>query len=162
MLTLSPMSKMACISIEFTKNFNVALPISPLSCFLEDRIFAHAYIRKTHPIQSHVDYTLHPLFNVLVVVNHSTPNQTAPANKQTPLQIWTPRKSISPFLVRRRAPAIGLPISVAMLETLQDIPSRVPSRDRSGQIAANAAEGSVTRPAERNPRDMVNSLSLAD
>lgn len=56
-----------------------------------------------------------------------------------------------PFLLLSRAPAIGLPIKVAMLEMLHDIPRRVPRRERSGQILAKAAEGRVTRPAERNP-----------
>lgn len=49
------------------------------------------------------------------------------------------------------APAIGAPIRVAIDDTLHDIPSRVPSRERSGVIFANAAEGKVTRAAEKNP-----------
>lgn len=40
-----------------------------------------------------------------------------------------------------------------MLDTLQDIPKRVPSRERSGVIFANAAEGTVTSAAEKKPAD---------
>lgn len=40
---------------------------------------------------------------------------------------------------------------VATLDTLIDMPRRVPRRDRSGHMLAKAAEGSVTRPAEQNP-----------
>jgi hypothetical protein len=42
-------------------------------------------------------------------------------------------------------------MSDAMLDTLHDIPSRVPKRERSGVIFANAAEGTVTKAAEKNP-----------
>jgi hypothetical protein len=52
-----------------------------------------------------------------------------------------------------KAPAIGAPIRVAMDETDQDIPRRVPSRDRSGVIFAKAAEGSVTKAAEKKPEN---------
>ena len=42
-------------------------------------------------------------------------------------------------------------MSVAILDTLHDMPRRVPNRDRSGVMLANAAEGSVTRAAEKKP-----------
>lgn len=69
--------------------------------------------------------------------------------------------------VLSNAPAIGAPISeaglqlvyhtkidvpnVPMLDTLHDIPRRVPSLERSGVMFAKAAEGSVTSAAEKNP-----------
>lgn len=40
---------------------------------------------------------------------------------------------------------------VAIDETDQDMPKRVPSRDRSGVMFAKAAEGSVTKAAEKKP-----------
>jgi hypothetical protein len=42
-------------------------------------------------------------------------------------------------------------MSDAILDTLHDIPSRVPRRERSGVIFAKAADGSVTKAAEKNP-----------
>lgn len=54
---------------------------------------------------------------------------------------------------------MGDPISVAMLETLQDIPRRVPRRDISGQMFAKAAEGSVTRAADKNPATVSSASS---
>lgn len=42
-------------------------------------------------------------------------------------------------------------MSVAMEDTLQDMPRRVPRRERSGVMFAKAAEGSVTRAAEKKP-----------
>jgi hypothetical protein len=95
--------------------------------------------------------TLHPFPIFLTVYSHSTPKHTAPTIKQTPLQTCTPTKSVFPSFFFSSAPAIGAPISVATLDTLQLIPSLVPNLDRSGEIDAKAAEGSVTRPAERKP-----------
>lgn len=40
---------------------------------------------------------------------------------------------------------------VPMLDTLHDIPRRVPSRERSGVMFANAADGNVTSAAEKKP-----------
>lgn len=75
----------------------------------------------------------------------------APNTKNTPLHNCTPMKSIRPFLVLRRAPAIGAPMSEAMLDTLQDMPKRVPRRDKSGLMFAKAAEGRVTSAADKKP-----------
>jgi len=97
-------------------------------------------------------YTLHPFFCVLTVTIHSTVNQHVLIIKHTPLQTWTPRKSVRPFFVLSRAPAMGAPTSEATLDILHDMPKRVPSRERSGVIFANAAEGTVTRAAEKKPR----------
>ena len=47
---------------------------------------------------------------------------------------------------------MGAPTSEATLDILHDIPKRVPSRERSGVMFANAAEGTVTRAAEKKPR----------
>jgi hypothetical protein len=61
-------------------------------------------------------------------------------------------KFVCPFSpLLSSAPAIGAPISDAILDTLHDIPSRVPKRDKSGVIFAKAAEGTVTRAAEKKP-----------
>lgn len=51
-------------------------------------------------------------------------------------------------------------MSDAMLETLHDIPKRVPSRDRSGVMFANAADGTVTRAAEKKPTELSISTFL--
>jgi hypothetical protein len=42
-------------------------------------------------------------------------------------------------------------MSEAILETLQLIPSLVPNRERSGVMFAKAAEGTVTKAAEKKP-----------
>jgi hypothetical protein len=56
---------------------------------------------------------------------------------------------------------MGAPMSDAILETLQDIPSRVPSLERSGVMFAKAADGTVTRAAEKKPgRYRVSECSL--
>lgn len=47
---------------------------------------------------------------------------------------------------------MGAPISEATLDTLHDMPKRVPRRERSGVMFAKAAEGTVTRAAEKKPR----------
>lgn len=83
-----------------------------------------------------------------------------PAIKHTPLHTCTPRKSVSPSFFLSNAPAIGAPISVAMLDTLHDMPSLVPKRDRSGVMFANAADGTVTSAAEKKPICTVSPLSL--
>lgn len=46
---------------------------------------------------------------------------------------------------------MGAPIKVAILDTLHDMPRRVPKRDRSGVMFAKAAEGTVTSAAEKKP-----------
>jgi len=96
-------------------------------------------------------YILHPFFNVLLVYIHNTINQHVANIKQIPDQSCTPRKFVRPFFFFSNAPAIGDPIKDAMLETPQDMPTRVPRLRRSGQILAKAAEGSVTRAADRKP-----------
>lgn len=60
-------------------------------------------------------------------------------------------KFVRPSVFFNKAPAIGAPIKEAMLDTLHDMPNRVPKRERSGMIFANAAEGTVTRAAEKKP-----------
>lgn len=62
-------------------------------------------------------------------------------------------KFVRPSFFFNNAPAMGAPISVAMLDTLHDIPRRVPKRERSGVMFAKAAEGTVTRAAEKKPMD---------
>lgn len=47
---------------------------------------------------------------------------------------------------------MGAPMREAILDTLHDMPRRVPSRERSGVMLANAADGTVTRAAEKKPR----------
>lgn len=42
-------------------------------------------------------------------------------------------------------------MSEAMLDTLQDMPKRVPRRDKSGLMFAKAAEGRVTSAADKKP-----------
>lgn len=76
-----------------------------------------------------------------------------PIIKHTPLHTCTPMKSVRPSFLLNKAPAMGAPMSDAILETLQDIPSRVPSLERSGVMFAKAADGTVTRAAERKPED---------
>ena len=46
---------------------------------------------------------------------------------------------------------MGAPMREAILDTLQLIPRRVPRRERSGVMFAKAAEGTVTRAAEKKP-----------
>lgn len=55
---------------------------------------------------------------------------------------------------------MGDPISDATDETAQLMPKRVPRRERSGQMAAKAAEGSVTRAAEKKPSREVSKTGL--
>jgi hypothetical protein len=86
-----------------------------------------------------------------IVAMYSTTNHNVPINKQTPDHTCTPMKSVLPSFFFSNAPAIGAPISEAILETLHDIPRRVPKRDRSGVMFANAADGTVTRAAEKKP-----------
>jgi hypothetical protein len=62
-------------------------------------------------------------------------------------------KFVRPSVLFNNAPAIGAPISDAILDTLQLIPSLVPRRERSGVMFAKAADGIVTRAAEKNPRE---------
>jgi hypothetical protein len=67
-------------------------------------------------------------------------------------------KFVRPSVFFNRAPAIGAPMSDAILDTLQLIPRRVPSRERSGVMFAKAAEGTVTRAAEKKPRTIIVSI----
>ena len=53
--------------------------------------------------------------------------------------------------VSSNAPAMGAPIKLAIELTDHDIPNRVPNLERSGVMFAKAAEGSVTRAAEKKP-----------
>src|SRR4051794_35888159 len=92
------------------------------------------------------------------VMTHRRTRKADASRRHTPLQICTPRKLIDsfPFLpteVVSRAPAMGALVRVAIEETPQDIPSRVPRSDRSGQILGKQAAGSVTSPAEKKPGD---------
>lgn len=114
-------------------------------------------------------HILHPLLCVLMVTNHSTHRNPVPTIRQAPLHTWTPMKYVRPSeFVLSSAPAIGAPMSDAglcvsmihpgptstdlpILDTLHDIPRRVPSRERSGVMFAKAAEGKVTNAAEKNP-----------
>ena len=57
---------------------------------------------------------------------------------------------------------MGAPISDATLDALQDIPSRVPKRERSGLMLEKVAAGRVTRPAERKPRKFTVRYSMED
>lgn len=92
------------------------------------------------------------MFIVFFVTAHNTNNHTDPIRRHIPDQSCGPRKSVSPFaFVFSSAPAIGDPINVAMLDTLQDIPRRVPRRDMSGHMFAKAADGRVTRAADKKP-----------
>jgi len=106
----------------------------------------HCLITLSFPNQ-----TLHPFFCVRTVTTYNTPNHIVPSIKHTPDHTCTPMKSVRPSFFFSRAPAIGAPMSDAMLDTLHDIPSRVPSRDRSGVMLANAADGTVTSAAEKKP-----------
>jgi hypothetical protein len=51
---------------------------------------------------------------------------------------------------------MGAPMSDAILETLHDMPRRVPKRERSGVMFANAADGTVTRAAEKKPKELTS------
>lgn len=62
---------------------------------------------------------------------------------------------MAPFVRLSRAPAIGAPISEAMLLPPHDMPMRVPRREWSGVMFAKAAVGTVTRPAEKKPRGVL-------
>ena len=109
------------------------------------------------PINCCFSHILHPLSCVFIVTNHSTHKKPVPTIRQAPLHTCTPTKSRCPSeFVFRSAPAIGAPMRVAMDETLHDMPSRVPSRERSGVMFANAAEGRVTRAAEKKPTTISN------
>ena len=90
------------------------------------------------------------------VAIHSTTSPAEPSRRNTPLQTCTLRKLITgvPLLeidVLSRAPAMGAPINDAKEQMPHDIPSRVPRRDRSGQISGKQEPGKVTRPAEKKP-----------
>jgi hypothetical protein len=99
-------------------------------------------------------HTLHPFFCVRTVTIYSTSNHDVPIIRHTPLHTCTPMKFVFPSLsFLSNAPAIGAPISDAILDTLHDMPSRVPNRERSGVMLANAADGTVTRAAEKNPTE---------
>ena len=99
-----------------------------------------------------MNYIRQPLFIVFFVTAHNTNRQPEPTSRQIPDHSWGPRKSVSPFaFFFSNAPAMGDPIRVAILETLHDIPRRVPRRDISGQMFAKAADGSVTSAADKNP-----------
>lgn len=87
-----------------------------------------------------------------MLVAHSTNSQHVANNKKIPLQSCTPKKFVCPLFFLSNAPAIGDPIKLAMLETLHDMPRRVPRFDKSGQMLAKAADGSVTNGAERKPK----------
>jgi hypothetical protein len=63
-------------------------------------------------------------------------------------------KLVRPFVFLSKAPAIGAPMSEAILDTLQLIPSLVPNRERSGVMLAKAADGTVTRAAEKKPESL--------
>ena len=94
----------------------------------------------------------HPVFSFFLVTAHNTARHAEPINKHTPDQSCGPKKLVVPSgSVLSKAPAIGEPINVAILETLHDMPRRVPRRDMSGQIFAKAAEGSVTSAADKKP-----------
>jgi hypothetical protein len=82
---------------------------------------------------------------------YKTTNQVVPTIRHTPDHTCTPIKSVCPSFFLSSAPAIGAPMSDAMLDTLHDIPSRVPNRERSGVMFANAADGTVTNAAEKKP-----------
>jgi hypothetical protein len=96
-------------------------------------------------------YILHPFFRVRTATTYNTINQQVPINRHTPLHTCTPMKFVRPFFFLSSAPAMGAPMSVAILDTLQDMPKRVPNRERSGVMFANAADGTVTRAAEKKP-----------
>jgi hypothetical protein len=106
-----------------------------------------------------------PFFCFRTVIVHSSVRTADPSKRHAPLQICTPRKLIDsfPFFgldVVSSAPAIGAPIKVAMEETPQDMPSRVPRSERSGQILGKQEPGSVTSPAEKKPVDDVTMSCL--
>lgn len=97
-----------------------------------------------------------PLFCFCTVKIHNRTRIAEQSKSHAPLQICTPRKLIDSFpsLATEfvsRAPAIGAPVKVAMEETPQDIPIRVPKSDRSGHILGKQDPGSVTSPAEKKP-----------
>lgn len=97
-----------------------------------------------------------PLFCFRIVIIQSRARTADPSKRHAPLQICTPRKLMDSFPLREtdfvsKAPAIGAPISDAMEENPQDMPSRVPRSERSGHILGKAEPGSVTRPAEKKP-----------
>lgn len=96
-------------------------------------------------------YTFHPLFFLLTTIAHKTARVPVASKRKIPLHNCTPIKFVRPFSLVSSAPAIGAPISVATLLALHDMPSRVPNRDISVVILANAAAGKVTRPAEKKP-----------
>jgi hypothetical protein len=101
-------------------------------------------------------YMKTPFFCFLTVAVHNSTRTDEPSKRHTPAQTWTPRKLIDPLPsfaldVLSRAPAIGAPINDAMEEMPQDMPSRVPRSDKSGQMFAKQDPGSVTRPAEKKP-----------
>jgi len=97
------------------------------------------------------DQTLQPFFCVFTVVMYKTSNHMVPAMRHTPLQTCTPMKSVRPSFFLSKAPAMGAPMRVAILETDHDMPNLVPRRDKSGVIFAKAAEGTVTSAAEKKP-----------
>jgi hypothetical protein len=97
-----------------------------------------------------------PLFCLRTVKVHSRTRTAELSKRHAPLQTCTPRKLIDSFPLLAtdfvsRAPAIGAPVNVAMDETPQDIPIRVPRIERSGQILGKQDPGSVTSPAEKKP-----------
>jgi hypothetical protein len=99
-----------------------------------------------------------PLFCFRTVKVHRRTRTAELSNRHAPLQICTPRKLIDsfPFLATdfvSSAPAIGAEVNVAMEETPQDMPIRVPRSERSGHILGKQDPGSVTSPAEKKPAD---------
>lgn len=97
-----------------------------------------------------------PLFCFRTVKIHKRTRTAEPSNRHAPLQICTPRKLIDsvPSLATdfvSSVPAIGAPVNVAMEETPQDMPIRVPKSERSGQMLGKQDPGSVTSPAEKKP-----------
>ena len=80
-----------------------------------------------------------PFFCLRTVIVHRRTRTADASKRHTPLQICTPRKLIDffPFFatdVVSRAPAMGALTKVAVEVMAQDMPSRVPRSERSGQI----------------------------
>jgi hypothetical protein len=101
-----------------------------------------------------------PLFCFRTVRVHKRTRTAELSNRHAPLQICTPRKLIDSFPFRTTdlvssAPAIGAEVNVAMEETPQDMPIRVPRSERSGHILGKQDPGRVTSPAEKKPVDDV-------
>ena len=106
-----------------------------------------------------------PFFCFRTVIVHNRTRTADPSKRHAPLQTCTPRKLMDsfPFFatdVVSRAPAMGAPINVAIDAKPQDMPSRVPRSERSGQILGKQEPGRVTSPAEKKPVDNVKMSCL--